>query len=86
MSGQTITQWLFLMPNAGVNRREPQASVRLGEQLDGGALHTHIASASAHKSFAPSPRQALPCMHARVVGCVEASLSSMWRAFLVWEK
>src|SRR5690606_4574098 len=28
-------------------------------------------------SVAPSPRQALPCMHARVVGCSLASRSSM---------
>src|SRR5262245_45230432 len=48
-----------------------------------GVLHTHIASARARKSFAPSPRQALPCMHASVVGLAEASLSSIWRAFFV---
>ena len=43
-------------------------------------------SASARSSRAPSPRQALPCMHASVCGPVEASRSSSARAFLVCEK
>jgi len=43
-------------------------------------------SARARSSFAPSPRHALPCMHASVVGFVEASLASSTPAFLVCEK
>ena len=44
------------------------------------------ASARARSSVAPSPRQALPCIHASVAGRVDANLSSMARACLVWEK
>jgi hypothetical protein len=48
--------------------------------------HADSASASARRSFAPSPCHALPCMHASVAGFVEASRSSITRAFFVCEK
>ena len=51
-----------------------------------GASYEDSASARARSSFAPSPRHALPCIHASVAGLVEANLSSMSRAFLVCEK
>ena len=35
--------------------------------------------ARSDRSAAPSPVHALPCMQARVVGWVEASLFSIWR-------
>lgn len=44
------------------------------------------ASARARSSCAPSPRQALPCMQASVVGAVAASRSSIPGAFFVCEK
>lgn len=43
-------------------------------------------SANARSRLAPSPRQALPCMHASVEGAVAASRSSIARASRVWEK
>ena len=45
-----------------------------------------IFSARANSSAAPSPRHALPCMHASIAGFVAASLSIITRAFLVCEK
>ena len=51
-----------------------------------GVVQIDSASARVRKSFAPSPRHALPCIHASVVGFVEANLSSMARAFFVCEK
>ncbi len=57
-----------------------------GQTKDKDQGYTESASARARKSFAPSPRHALPCMHASVVGLVDASFSSMTRAFFVWEK
>ena len=46
-------------------------------------FHFDSESASARSSFAPSPRHALPCMHASVVGFVAASRSSIALAFFV---
>jgi len=50
------------------------------------ARYDDSASARSRSSFAPSPRQALPCIQASVVGSVEAKRSSIARAFLVCEK
>ena len=43
-------------------------------------------SERAVSSAAPSPRHALPCMHASVIGAADASLSSISPAFFVCEK
>lgn len=47
---------------------------------------TDSASASARRRLAPFPRQALPCMHASILGSVKASFSIIPRAFIEWEK
>ena len=50
------------------------------------AHYTDSFSARARSSVAPSPRHALPCMHASVVGLVEASFSINALTSFVWEK
>ena len=67
-------------------RRRLQRLMGQHFRTDQAAIHTDSASARARNSFAPSPRHALPCMHASVAGFVAASLSSITRAFFVCEK
>lgn len=51
---------------------------------EGPAVHRSRVSASASKSFSPSPRHEEPCMQASVVGLVRASRSISMRVSRAW--
>ena len=74
--------------NTVMTMRSPPLDRLVGRPVlsEYGATHADSASARARRSVAPSPRQALPCMHASVAGRVAASRSSIPRACFVWEK
>jgi len=79
-AGETVTAAATYIVRGGADALAVRPT---GDRLSSRAFGAHYAarrSASARSSPAPSPRQALPCMHARVVGEVEANFSNSARA------
>ena len=74
------------LPYRASERIAAHAGVEREPLAVGGARDHRSRAARARSRAAPSPRHALPCMQASVVGFSAASRSSMPRAFRVCEK